>query len=107
MRMAIAIPPCSVVVVAKILEVNDHPNADKLYLIKVDLGEEQRQVVAGIRSAYAKEDLVGKQVVLVSNLQPATIRGEESNGMVLAVSDDQGISLIRTERDVVLGSRIK
>lgn len=94
--------------IAKILEVQDHPNADKLYVVKVDLGGEQRTVVAGIKSSYAdKNALVGRQVVLVSNLDPATIRGQESQGMILAASDDQGISVVSPDRELKLGSTVK
>lgn len=94
--------------VAKILEVQDHPNADKLYLVKVDLGTEQRTVVAGIRLNYAnKEALIGKQVVMVCNLEPAVIRGVESNGMILAGSDDSGVSVVSPDRELKLGSIVK
>lgn len=74
--------------VAKILEVKDHPNADKLYVMKIDLGSEQRQLVAGLRSYYSSEKLLGKKIVIVSNLEPAKLRGETSEGMLLAASDE-------------------
>ena len=61
--------------VAEIKEVNEHPNADRLYVITVDLGEKTKQIVAGIRASYQKEDLIGKQVVVVDNLEPAVLRG--------------------------------
>ena len=93
-------------VVAKILEVKEHPDADRLYVLKVSLGEEERQLVAGIRQFYTPEQLVGRQVILVANLQPATIRGEESNGMLLAVGDDRGISIISPDREVAPGSAV-
>ncbi|OGX30433.1 MAG: methionine--tRNA ligase subunit beta [Omnitrophica WOR_2 bacterium RIFCSPHIGHO2_01_FULL_52_10] len=94
-------------VVAQIKEVKEHPNADRLYVIKVDTGKEERQVVAGIRSSYTKEALVGRRVVLVNNLDPATIRGEESRGMILAASDEGGISVLSPDREVALGSVVK
>ena len=94
--------------VAVIKEAIDHPNADRLYLLKVDLGGgDERQLVAGIRPSYAKEDLVGKQVIVVANLEPATIRGEESQGMVLAASDDNGMSVLMPDKEVALGSGVK
>ncbi len=93
--------------VAVIKEVADHPNADRLYIITVDLGDKTKQVVAGIRSAYQKEDLIGKQVVVVDNLESAVLRGVESQGMILAASDEEGISVITTERKVKLGSTVK
>jgi len=94
--------------VAKIKEVQDHPNADKLYIIIIDLGDNKhKQIVAGIRSFYKKEDLVGKQVVVVDNLEPAVLRGVESQGMLLAAQDESGICIIVPERQVQLGSMVK
>ncbi|MFH1202460.1 MAG: methionine--tRNA ligase subunit beta [Candidatus Omnitrophota bacterium] len=93
--------------VAKILEVNDHPDADKLYVIKVDAGDSTKQVVAGIKGSYQKEALVGRQVVLVNNLEPAMLRGVESQGMILATSDEKGISVVSPDREMVLGSIVK
>ena len=94
-------------IVAQIKEVKEHPNADRLYLVSVDTGKEQRQVVAGIRKNYTKEQLVGRRVILVNNLEPAVIRGETSQGMILAASDEQGISVLGPDRDVALGSIVK
>jgi len=93
--------------VAQIKEVTDHPNADKLYIIRVDLGDKTKQVVAGIKNAYQKEELIGKQVVIVDNLAPAVLRGVESQGMILAASDAQGIVIISPERKMQLGSVVK
>ncbi len=95
-------------VTAQIKEVIEHPNADKLYVLKVDLGEEEpRQVVAGIRKSYEKEELVGKRAILIKNLEPAFIRGEESQGMLLAASGENGPVLLSPEKDVPLGSQVK
>ena len=63
--------------------------------------------MVGIRSSYTPEELTGRRVVIVANLQPATIRGEESNGMVLAASDESGIAVLTPDKDVALGSRVK
>lgn len=93
--------------VAEIKEVNDHPHADKLYIITVDLGDKTKQVVAGIKSSYKKEDLVGRQVVVVDNLDPAILRGVESQGMLLAASDEKGIAIISPQRPIKLGSIVK
>jgi len=93
--------------VAKIKEVTEHPNADRLYIITVDLGDRTKQVVAGIRNFYKKEDLVGRFVVVVDNLDPAMLRGVESNGMLLAASDDAGLSIITLDKEVKLGSVVK
>ncbi len=95
-------------VVAQIKEVLDHPDADRLYVLKVNLGEEEdRQVVAGIKKSYTPEQLIGKRVIVIKNLEPATIRGQESQGMVLAASDEEGIAVLTPDRDVALGSRVK
>jgi len=93
--------------VAKIKEVRDHPNADKLYVVIIDLGDKTKQIVAGIKSAYKKEDLVGREVVVVDNLEPAVLRGEESQAMLLAVQDDKGIAIIAPDREVEIGSIVK
>ena len=93
--------------VAEIKEVQDHPNADKLYIIIVDLGDKTKQIVAGIKSSYQKEDLVGKQVVVVDNLEPAILRDVESQGMLLAASDETGITIISPKKKVKLGSIVK
>lgn len=93
--------------IAEIKEVNDHPNADKLLILKLDLGDRQKQVVAGIKAFYAKEELLGKQVVLVDNLDPVVLRGIESQGMILAGSDESIITIISPERKLKLGSIVK
>ena len=93
--------------IAKIKEVNDHPNADKLYVIKIDLGDKEKQIVAGIKTSYIKEDLVGKQIVVVDNLEPVLLRGIESQAMLLAAQDAQGIAIIVPQREVKLGSQVK
>ena len=93
--------------VAQIKEVSEHPNADRLYVISLDVGDKVKQVVAGIRGSYKKEDLLGKQVILVDNLEPAVLRGVESQGMILAASDELGISRITPLRAMKLGSIVK
>jgi methionine--tRNA ligase beta chain len=94
-------------IVVQIKEVKEHPNADRLYVIKVDTGKEERQVVAGIRKAYTPEQLVGRRVVLVANLEPAVIRGEASNGMLLCASDETSLAFLTPEKDVALGAIVK
>lgn len=93
--------------IAKILEAKDHPNADKLYVMVIDLGEQTKQIVAGIKSSYKKEDLIGRQIVVIDNLEPAVLRGQESQAMLLAAQDEQGVCIIRPEREVKLGSMVK
>jgi len=93
--------------VAKIKEVTDHPNADKLYVIIIDLGDRTKQIVAGIKGSYKPEDLVGKEVVVVDNLEPAVLRGVESQAMLLATGDENGMAIIKPEREVSVGSIVK
>ncbi len=93
--------------VARIKEVNDHPNADKLYVLTIDLGDKTKTIVAGIKNSYKKEDLIGRQIVVVDNMEPAILRGVESQGMILAASDDKGITIVTTDREVRLGSIVK
>ena len=93
--------------IAKINDVKEHPDADRLYVMKVDTGDGERQLVAGIRPSYTPDQLIGKRIVIVSNLQPATIRGQESQGMILAASDENGHAVLMPDKDVALGSRVK
>ena len=91
-----------------IVSAEDHPNADRLLVLKVDIGEgTPRQLVAGIKGAYQAADVVGKRVIVVANLQPAMLRGVESQGMVLAASDATGLSLLSPERPIQPGSPVK
>jgi methionine--tRNA ligase beta chain len=83
-----------------------HPNADKLLVLKVDLGSEERQIVAGIRAHYQPEELIGKQVVVVANLETATLRGLESQGMVLAASDEGRVVILTLEKQVNPGAKV-
>jgi methionyl-tRNA synthetase len=74
--------------IARVVHAEPHPNADKLLKLQLDDGSGQpRQICAGIKGHYAPEQLVGRLIVIVANLQPRTIRGEESRGMLLAASD--------------------
>jgi methionyl-tRNA synthetase len=94
--------------VGTILTASPHPRADRLLVLEVDLGNERRQLVAGIRAHYAPEDLVGRQVVVVANLAPATLRGLESQGMVLAASDAEGhLTLIGPQQPIAPGSAVR
>ena len=81
--------------VATVKEAAPHPNADRLVVLKVDLGTEERQIVAGIRAHYDPASLVGTQVIVVANLEPATLRGVESQGMLLAASADGKLAVVR------------
>jgi len=73
--------------IATVLECKPHANADKLLVLHIDLGGEKRQICAGLRAHYQPEQLVGKQIVVVANLAPRQMRGEISQGMLLAATD--------------------
>ena len=96
------------IVIAEIKEVEDHPNADKLYVIRLSVASEEKQVVAGIKGSYTKDELKGKKVVLINNLEPAVIRGQESRGMILAAKDieSQKISLLTVDKEVNTSSKV-
>jgi methionyl-tRNA synthetase len=92
---------------AEVLEVEKVEGADKLLKLQIKVGEENRQIVAGIAEHYSPEELVGKKIVVVANLKPAVIRGVESNGMLLAVSTKDSVILVTPENtDVPSGLRI-
>jgi len=93
--------------VAKILSVERIEKADKLLRIQIDLGTETRQIVAGIARSYSPEELVGKSIAVIANLEPAVIRGVESNGMLLAASVEDNISLLTLDRELAAGAKIK
>jgi methionyl-tRNA synthetase len=94
--------------VATILSAEPHPNADRLLVLQIDLGTEHRQLVAGIRAHYAPEALVGRQIVVVANLEPAKLRGVESQGMLLAASDGEGrLAFVTPEKPVANGATVK
>jgi methionine--tRNA ligase beta chain len=93
--------------VATIKSAEPHPNADKLMVLQIDLGTEQRQICAGIRIHYAPEELVGKQIVVVANLETAKLRGMESQGMLLAASDEGRVILLTPENPVQAGAQVK
>jgi len=92
--------------IAKILEVEDHPNADKLYVLKVKIGEEERTIVAGIKSNYSKEDLIGKKIIVFKNLKPVVLRGVKSEGMLLAASDGDKVVILTPDKEIKSGARI-
>ncbi len=95
--------------VATVLTAERVPGADRLLKLQVDLGSEQRQLVAGIAQHYSPEELTGKQIVVVANLQPAVIRGVQSQGMLLAASteDQSQLAIVLLQKPVPNGSRVK
>ncbi len=92
-----------------VLSAEKHPKADKLLILKVDVGEtEPRQIVAGIAAVYAPETLVGRQIVIVANLQPAKLRGEVSQGMLLAAdAGETGMAVLSPDKAVPNGSKVR
>lgn len=93
--------------VAVILEASPVPDTDKLMLLKVDLGSEQRQIVAGIKQYYTPESLIGLTILVVANLAPRTIRGIVSHGMVLAATtSDNGLALVTPNLATPAGTEV-
>jgi methionyl-tRNA synthetase len=94
---------------ATVLECKAHPNADKLLVLQVDLGNERRQICAGLRAHYQPEQLVGKQIIVVANLAPRTMRGEVSQGMLLAATDAATgrVIIVSPSEPVGAGSEVK
>jgi len=92
---------------AQITRAEDVEGADRLYKLTIDAGEE-RQIVAGIKPYYSKEELVGKRIVIAANLEPRTLRGVISHGMLLAASgeDKSAIALIAPDKDIPNGSAV-
>jgi len=93
--------------VATVLSAREHPNADKLLLLQIDVGDRQKQIVAGIRGHYQPEELVGRQIIVLDNLEEAVLRGEESSGMLLAATAGQQIVLLKPDRECEPGAAIK
>jgi methionine--tRNA ligase beta chain len=93
--------------VAQIKEVEDVPGADRLYKLTLDVGEE-RQIVAGIKAYYTKEELMGKKIIIVANLEPRTLRGVVSHGMLLAASneDKSSVVLLTPDKDIPNGATV-
>lgn len=94
--------------VGVVTAVEDHPNANKLYILKVDLGEgADRQLVAGLRPYYPdKAKLLGKRIVVVANLAPIVLRGVESRGMLLAAQDGERVVILTSDEEVRPGSKV-
>jgi len=93
--------------VAKILSAERVPESDKLIKLQIDLGGEQRQIIAGIGNAYETEELTGKEIVVMVNMEPRTLMGHESRGMLLAAHGENGAPVILTvEKEVPPGAKI-
>ena len=94
--------------VAEIKEVEEIEGADKLYKLTVDIGDEERTVCAGIKPNYSKNELMGKKIIVLTNLESRTLRGVESRGMLLAASslDEKKVVLLTVDSDIGVGSRV-
>ncbi len=93
--------------IAKVVEAEKHPDADKLLVLQLEVGNERRQVVSGIAKYYSPEELIGKNVVLVYNLKPIKLRGIESHGMILAADKNKKLTLVTTMNDIGSGAKVK
>jgi methionyl-tRNA synthetase len=92
--------------VAEVIEAKIVEGADKLLQLKIKIGDEQRQIIAGIAKAYTPEEMIGKKIIVVANLQPAKIRGVESSGMLLAASLGDKMVLVGLDKDIDSGAKI-
>ena len=96
--------------IATVLEVRDHPNADKLLCMNIDIGGEQRQIIAGLKGHYSPEQLLGAQIVVVTNLEPRKMRGMESQAMLLAAvfgeGDQQKVVIVTPEKQAPAGAAV-
>ncbi len=93
--------------VARVLEAGAHPNAEKLLVLQIDTGGEKKQIVAGIAHHYTSAELVGKRIVVVDNLQPATLRGVISQAMLLAAQEGESLCLVVPEKPVSAGAAVR
>jgi tRNA-binding protein len=91
---------------AKVLSAERVEGSEKLIKLRVSLGDEERTLVAGIAKHYTPEALIGKSILILANLKPRKIMGIESQGMVLALSDGEGLSLIVPDRDLKEGAKV-
>jgi len=94
--------------IGKVIEAEDHPNADKLLVLTVDLGDEKRRICAGLKGHYTPEALLGKNLVIVANLAPRMMRGIPSEGMLLAASspDKSRVIVLTVDSDIEPGSAV-
>ncbi len=93
--------------IGKILEINDHPDADKLFVMKIDIENEIRTIVAGIKKHYTKKELINKKVIVFTNLEQKELRGIKSEGMILAAVKDDKVVLISPDKDIEVGAVVQ
>ncbi len=92
--------------VGEVISADPVEGSDKLFALQVDVGGRQVQLVAGLKGHYNEDEIVGKKIIVVANLDPANIRGVESQGMLLAALDGSTVSLLTVDKDVSVGSKI-
>jgi methionyl-tRNA synthetase len=92
--------------IGKVLSVENHPNAEKLYVMKIDVGGEVKQSIASLKDYYTPEQLTGKTVVVIANLEPAKLRGVESHAMLLAAQHNNEVVIIIPEKEVPPGAKV-
>lgn len=92
--------------VGRVVECEKVEKSRNLLKIIVDLGEEKKQIISSISNYYTPEEMMGKQLIILNNLEPAKFMGLESQGMLLAVEDDNGVSLLKPDREMVPGTRV-
>lgn len=93
--------------VAQILEAERVENSEKLIKLQISVGEEKRQIIAGIGKFYSPEELINKKIIIVYNLEPKTLMGLESQGMLLAASNEETIALLVPDKDINAGAIVK
>ena len=93
--------------VALVEKVEKVPKADKLYKLSIDLGTEKRTIVAGLAEFYKADELEGKKIIVLTNLEPRKLRGITSEGMLLAADFEDKVSILVPDKDIPLGANIK
>lgn len=92
--------------VGNIIEAEKVDGSDKLLKLKVNLGSEEKQIIAGIGKQYEVEELINRQIIVVANLEPRILFGLESQGMLLAINNDDKLALLKPDKEMLCGSRI-
>lgn len=89
---------------AKVLDAQEIPGADRIWKLLIDVGDQKKEIVAGVKAFYTREALIGRSVIVVNNLTPSVIRGVESSGMLLAAKDSGTLTLLTLDKEVPPGS---
>jgi len=93
--------------VGRILDVNNHPKADKLLVLKIDIGNEVKTIIAGIKNYYERDELMDKKVIVITNLEQKELRGIKSEGMILAAVKDDKVILLTPDQDIKEGAVVQ